>query len=250
MILTILIVILGIALGVVFFNREKDEDKARLGIMGLTAAIVVLSLVRLISVVGGPDEPEWDTTVDQAIGKVMADKIAEVAQGKRVLIVAQTNTTIPYLEARLESVQEGLRAHNMEIVGVEEAKPPELLETDERYPDEGLDARGVDAAMQKYPSAEVVVSLAGLPGYNFELIADDLKNVEFFVFDEVSVFDWKDYLAKGHVDGIILQPFDSDWSDTTGSGEAIFDRRYVFVTPDTYEDVRDRVEDPAEQVTW
>ena len=47
MVLTILIIVLGIALAVVYLNREKDEEKARLAILALTAAIVVVAMLRL-----------------------------------------------------------------------------------------------------------------------------------------------------------------------------------------------------------
>lgn len=239
MLLTILLVILGVALVVVFLNRQKDEEKARLGIIGLTAAIVVLSLVRLIGIGGGgASQSIYDVTTDGAIGEVLADRIAQVAQGKRVVIVADANTTNPFAAARLEAFQRRLPTHGKELVGIESPWPPSLLSPGENFPSEGLDARALKAAIDNHPDAEVLVSLAGFPMHNFDNVARQLEPVELYIFDEYSASDWQDSMTRGIVDGMVLQALNSDWSDISGSGEDLFERRYIFVTRENLSEVR------------
>lgn len=238
MFLTILLIILGVALAVVFFNRQKDEEKARLGIIGLTAAIIVLSFLRLIGVGGGGAAESFDLTTDGAMGEVFADRIAQAAKGKRVVIVADANTTNPFAAARLEAFKNRLVANGQELLAIASTRPQSILAPGETFPSEGLDARALEAALRENPEAEVLVSLAGFPMYNFAGVARQLERVEVFIFDEYAAAEWQDSIAAGVVDGIALQALEADWSDTSGSSEDIFNRRYFFVTRGNLSEVR------------
>lgn len=239
MLFTIILVILGIALGVVYFNREKDEEKAKLGILGLSMAIVVLSLLRLLGVgSGAPAQSAYDVSVDRQIGEVMADRIAQVAQGKRVVIVGDAQTTNPFASAQIEAFQQRLSGHGLQVVAVESPWPQSLVDSGESFSREGLDGRALGAALDQHPEAEMLVSLAGFPLLNYNAVERRLERVEFYVFDDHGVSDWQGAVARGVVDGLIVQTPDADWTDTTGSGKEIFDRRYVFVTRDNLAEIR------------
>lgn len=240
MILTILLVILGIALVVVFVNRGKDEEKARLAIIGLTSAIIVLAIVRLVGGGGGLGQATFkvDTTLEERIGEVLADRVVQAATGRRVVIVSDVRPSNPVSKARTEAFQVRLLSHNIELLGVESPWP----KIEGRLPEEGLSAYAVVEALRQHPEAEVVVSLAGFPGHNLAEVERQLEKVEIFVFEDYVYFEWKPFLNRGVIDGIVMQPLDADWTDESGSAEEMFDQRYIFVTRQNFRELRDRFE--------
>jgi|SRR5690625_1706092 len=250
MILTILIILLGIALIFTFVNREKDEEKARLAIMGLTALIVVLTIARVAISVRGPAAPVYDTSLDESLGAVAADTIAQVAQGNSAVIVAPIGLRAPYLDARLKGFEEQIRTHNITVVGIEDAYSPELYAEGEVIPEEGLNPRSFELALQRHPDADILISLAGLPRGNLNNLAQDLRRIEVYIFDDYSPTHWANYLESGIINGIIIQPYDAIWTDTSGTPEEIFNRRYVFVTPDNLASLRSRVDPVDDYDTW
>src|SRR5690606_3385490 len=122
----------------------------------------------------------------------------------------------PFLDARLTGFQEGMAANGFEVLGVSEAYPQEILEADETLPDEGLDARAIGLAMERFPNAQVVVSLIGYPTHNFDRVIRDLQDVEFYVFADFVGQPWQQAVARGIVDGLFIQPLDAVWNDTSG----------------------------------
>lgn len=250
MILTILIIILGIALLFTFVNREKDEEKARLAIVGLTAVIVVLTIARVVLSMKGPTAPVYDTALDEKLGGIAADTFANVAKGNTAVIVAPIGLKTPYLEGRLKGFEEQIRTHNITILGIEDAYSPELYPEGQIIPEEGLDARAFELALQKHPDAEILISLAGLPTRNMNNIARDLQRIEVYVFDDYTPPNWIDYIQHRVVDGMILQPYDAIWTDTSGTPQEVFNRRYVLVTPENLDDLRSRVDPDYGVDTW
>jgi hypothetical protein len=247
MFLTILLVILGIALVVVYVNRSKDEEKARLAIVGLTGGIVVVAILSLIGV-GGGGGPQFDTTVDRGVGEVAAERIALVAKGRQVVLIADQNPHNPFARSRLEGFRARLAAHNMQILGIQDPWPTTAVDHD--FPEEGVSAWGVEEALRNYPNADVYISLVGFPTYGLERVARDLEKVEFYALDENYLTDWVPYLRQGVLNGLVVPPYDSNWHDTSGSSEEVFDRRYVFVTRENLQEVAHRFEDPHDQVGW
>ncbi len=245
MVLTILIIVLGIALAVVYLNREKDEEKARLAILALTAAIVVVAMLRLF-LPSRTTAPAYDTTTDNAIGGVIADRIAAVADGRKVVIVSAVARPSPFLTARVAGFQERMAANGFEVLGVSEAYPQEILEANETLPDEGLDARAIGLAIERFPDAEIVVSMVGYPTHNFDRIIRDVQQLEFYIFADFVGQPWQEAVARGIVDGLFIQPLDAVWNDTSGTVEDIFDRRYAFVTRENMPEVLPRVAIPED----
>jgi hypothetical protein len=241
MIITILLILLGIALIVVFANRKKDEDKARLAIMGITLAAVVLAISSLFF--RGGTTGGYDPTLDDALAEVAGNRIAQHAQGRRTVFIAEVQQASLFDQTRLEAMRASFERNQMEILAVEPARPGFVPEEGVFFITEaGLGIDAIENALRNHPDAEVFVSLAGLPSEEAAGMARRLSTVEFYVIDEQPMPGWTAFLEHGIITGAIVPSLEADWSDFSGTREDIFDRRYVFVTRDNLDEVRARVE--------
>jgi hypothetical protein len=241
MFITIVLIILGIALVVVFLNRKKDEEKAKLGIIGITAAAVVLSILSIFWG-GRQSQFAYDPSVDQAVAEVAADRIAQAATGRRAVIVAETENATVFTETRLRVLRDRLAQRNMEVLGVISPRPESQAEEGIFLAEEaGLGADAIEYALRQYPNADVLISMVGMPGDDYSQVASRMGRIELFAFDEHPFPGWIRFVEHRAVSGVIVSAIDGDWADTSGSSEQIFDRRYVFVTPDNVGEVKQRV---------
>lgn len=247
MVLIIILVLLGLALIAVFVNREKDEEKARLAIMGLTVAILVVAIMSILGVGKGGGAAQFDTSVDRAVGEVSADRIAGVATGSRVVLIVDSRPHNPFAKSRADGFIERLAAHHKEVVGTQDPWP---RDGDLNLPEEGLSSWGIEQALRNFPEADVIVSLAGFPTHGFDEVVRDLQKVEFFAIDENYLTDWVPYVRQGALKGLIVPPYDANWSDTSGTPEEVFDRRYVFVNAQNLAEMTRRFQDPYDYQEW
>lgn len=237
MIINILLVLLGLALLFVFFNRRKDEEKARLGIIVIAFAAIVLSGLKFIGGGGNQPEFEYDAAVDAAVAEVAADRIAEAAQGRRAVLVANMADDVVSV-ARLNAFRTQLEKHQIELLGVQSTRPESDAPGDLLIREEGVDRRIFEQAIANHQGVEVLISLVGLP-VDFDPQA--MRGVEVYAFDDVALAETIELVERGMINGVVVGTYDGDWSDTDGSKEDIFDRRYVFVTPQNVRDVRGRL---------
>lgn len=242
MILNILLILVGIALVFVFLNRKKDEDKARLAIMVLTITAIVLALVRIFSA-GGGDETAYDPSVDDAVAQVAADRIADAAEGRRMVIIADVSYGNVFAQTRLDAFRHRMERHEFEILGVEAGRPEaeDLEEGVFLAENTGISQDAIENALRNYSDVQVIVSLSGMPS-ELNRVARPLEKIEFYVFEDYPYEDWTDDMARGVLNGIIVAATDSDWSNFDGSHEQLFDQRYIFVTPKNFNEVRDRLQ--------
>lgn len=246
MFLIILLVVLGGGLVAVYMNREKDEAKAKVATVGLTIAILVVAMLNLLNV--GDDGAQVDTSVDYVTASVAADRIAQAAQGSRVVLVADPRDYNPMAKVRLEAFRERLPAHNKEILGVQSPWPEDPA--DYEFPEEGLSTWGISKALANFGDVEVVISLAGVPVHGLDDISSQLESVEFFAMDQNFHANSRELVTEGPLKGMVVPPFESNWSDLSGADEELFNRRYVFVTRENLSEVADRLADPYESMDW
>lgn len=241
MFITIILVLLGIALIAVFINRKKDEEKARIGILGITFAIIVLTIIRLVWGTGGDGGYTYDPSTDHAVAEIAASRIGHAAKGRRAVIIAESSGANLFNQTRLEVLQAELERQGLEILGVEEARPNAETEEGIFGSEETIEIDAVENALRNYSGVEVLISLAGIPGEGMERLDRRLARVEFYAMEDHPYVDWVSLMREGILNGLILSPTDADWSFTEGSKEEIFDHRYVFVTPENFNEVSHRI---------
>lgn len=242
MVITVLLIILGIALVFVFINRHKDEEKARLAIVVITVVAIILAVGSLFMRNADP-EVTYDPTVDDALAQVAAARIAQHAEGRRLVIIAELQQPTMMAQTRLATFQVAVETHGMEVLGVEPARPGEEVEEGVFVITEaGLGVDAIQNALQNHPNVEVLVSLSGMPGEGIVRMQRQLRDVEFYAIDEQPMPGWTVLIDRQFLKGGIVPALDGDWTDFSGSREEIFERRYVFVTRENVEEVRSRVE--------
>jgi hypothetical protein len=246
MIITILLILLGIALVVVFINRKKDEEKAKLAIMVITASAVVLAVMSLFFRGGGAIA--YDPTADDSLARVAGIRIAEHAQGRQAVIIAETRNMSIFAQTRLTALQESLERNNVQILGISPAFPNQEIEEGIILATEaGFGPDALEAALASYPNAQLIISLAGLPSEEIVRLGNRLARLEFYAIDEQPMPGWIAFLEHRLLAGAVVSAIDADWADDSGTAEDLFNRRYVFVTRENLSDVRSRIEF---QDTW
>ena len=230
MITLILLILLGIGLAFVFVNRKKDEEKAKLAMIGIVFATLLVSAVHVYRSSQPSHLTFYDPAADRETATIMAERIMAISEGRNVVIVGDTDPRNIFHRERIDAMERAFAAANVEVLGVVPARPP-LAEGEEGIEgDEVIDMRGIELALNTYPNLDLLICIAGMPFTGWEGVSSRLQEIDFFVVDESVFFDWRPLLNRGIVNGIIIPRFDSNFSDTSGTEDDIYDRRFMMVT--------------------
>ncbi len=242
MITLILLILLGIGLAFVFVNRKKDEEKAKLAMVGIVFATLVVAAVHIYRQSQPAHLTYYDPSLDRQLASVMAERILANSDGRNVVIVGDTDPRNVFHRERMDAMQQAFANANIEVLGVVPARPP-LEEGEEGFEgDEVIDMRGIELALDTHPNVDILICIAGMPFTGWDEVGSRLEAVDFFVVDESIFFDWRPLLRRGVLDGIIIPRFDSNFTDTTGTPDEVYDRRFMLVNMDNLADVADYID--------
>ncbi len=242
LLITIALVLLGVALVVVFFTRGEDEAKAKTRILGIIVVAAVLAVVRIfLNGAAASEELAYDSQPDDAVAKIMADRVAESTDGTRVVILTEVERPSQFQEVQLNSFRERLQELGLEVLGVEPAFPDRVVEEGVFFATTpGVKVGAVESVLSKYSDVEVIMCLAGMPDESVASLGRRMANVDFFAMDTQPSFGWEPAMAAGVLDGAFLPIIDGTWNEEASTDQEIFDNQFVFVTRETYNELRPR----------
>lgn len=238
--ITVLLVILGIALVIVFLNRGKDEQKAKVLILGIFGAAIVLTIVRFF-VGGSSEESVYDPETDNAVATITADVIVEASKGRRAVILAELERPTRFQEVQLAAFQEHIQTLGVTILGVESAFPNLVVEEGvfpATSPEVGADA--LENVLSKYSDVELIISMAGTPNQTVTSLGRKMARVEFYALSSQPSEDWVAALRDGVLDGAIVPVVNDQWNFDASTNLEIFNNQFVFVTRENFNEKRSR----------
>lgn len=149
-----------------------------------------------------PEVPRYNPQRDLEIGQAMAAHLAEVGEGRRVLVFGLDNVLVH--EATLDGFLREASARGLEIV---EILPGEFVEDveGEIYQQTGVADFVIQESLQELDGVEVVVALSGIFDDGWHLLDDGWQpDVPVFILDSSLLKDWRPFLQSGQLTGVAV----------------------------------------------
>ena len=224
------LIIFGIALIVVFFQRKKNPELSKPLMIGLVVVLFLLQGIKWFGGGGGDtaERIQITYTFQSAAASVLGQQIARDLDGGTVVLM-QTAPDTEFAASQVKGLEEGLGGgFSVETASLMEDGMDDMM---------ALEGLGITSDMllrvvNDHPDAAALVSAAGMP-YFEDRIPRDLPPL--YVLEAPDFAEGNDLLRQGVVEACIQYKNDVDWQAKPARGmskEEIFDLRYTLKTAD------------------
>jgi hypothetical protein len=226
----VLLIIFGIALIVVFIQRNKNPELSKLVMIGL---VVVLFILQGIKWFGGGDGEAAERvqityTFQSAAASILGQQIARDLDGGKIVLM-QTAPDTEFARSQEAGLKEGLGdGFSLEIASLMESGMDDMMML------EGLGITGdiLENVVRDHPGAVALVSAVGIPYFENR---PPQNMPPLYILEAPDFGENNDLLSQGTVQALIQYKSDVDWQAKPARGmskEEIFDLRYTLITAD------------------